>query len=667
MKTGRSSGQGRARLGFGRVPLRRFAFLSVAACCSVTFLAGSVRAVAAPAGAAGSAAITPLAPICPTILQTWVVGQRCFPQQNGNQSQSSTGNQEIDGAILTGPTLLTTGPCPQPHHGYPPGAWCTPTFTLSLSVLGSAGGKDLGGWTMLGQPLVGTTVVLPNPLHLCATCTTESLGLAGKAVGYGAWWCLQAANPGWSHGGKCGTKSDPMRISGTGNRYTTMAVCADGIDSLVKVSIADYKNSFTACIQVQLAPGGVASPVRRSAASLLVDVSSPSLVPGRHVPLGRTGRVTVSVKALGGTVHAIGLGKGLVASSGAAVVVSGPAGLSGFTLRRGGSRQFVFDVKTVKPGVVMLGAQADGKASSGGVVHGSGDLTAIVVAGFVVNTTSDAVIDQKALTRSPPECAIDVTAAKPLCSLRAAVQLVNHLGGKQGINFDIPGAGVPRIAPASPLPAVSASVAIDGTTQGGGWVELSGPSAGGGNGLELDGPGSTVNGLVINGFAKGAGILVAKGSGDVIAGDRIGSDTSGEAAVANMFGVEVQAPGVTIGGTNGTSATTCAGDCDLLSGNSTSEVVFEGGGSGKVIGDTIGPDPDWHEGAQMAPCPLLRHTLWPRLGRARQPERAAAGNGDRRRGDVGSRYGAREPDRRRSARRADVRLGGCGGGKPDRS
>ncbi len=522
-------------------------------------------------------------------MHSWVSGQACFPQKNGNESQSTTGDQEIDGATLTGPTLLTTGPCPQPHRGYPGGAWCTPTFTLKLSVPGSAGAKRFAGWGLLGQPLVGTSVVLPNSQHLCATCWSESLGLAGpKAVGYGAWWCLEAAIPGWAHGGKCGTESDSLRISGMGNHFETMAICATGDSSLITVQ--DVTESFTACIQTQLAPGGVAPPLGRSAASLVVDVSSPSFVPGRHVPLGRSGRVTVSVKALGGTVHAIGLGKGLVASSGAAVVVSAPAGLSGFTLRRGGSRQFVFGVKTVKPGVVMLSAQADGKASSGGVVHGSGDLTAIVVPGFVVNTVSDAVIDPKALSRSPPECAIDVTAAKPLCSLRAAVQLVNSLGGKQGINFDIPGAGVPRIAPASPLPAVSASVTIDGTTQGGGWVELSGRSAGGGNGLELDGPGSTVSGLVINGFAKGAGVLVAKGSGDVIAGDRIGSDPSGEAAVANMFGVEVQAPGVTIGGTDGTSATTCAGDCDLLSGNSELEVVFDTGGSGKVIGDTVGPD-----------------------------------------------------------------------------
>ena len=52
-----------------------------------------------------------------------------------------------------------------------PGAWCTPEFRLSLSVPGSAGGK-IAGWAMLGQPLVGTSVVLPDSRHLCATCWT---------------------------------------------------------------------------------------------------------------------------------------------------------------------------------------------------------------------------------------------------------------------------------------------------------------------------------------------------------------------------------------------------------------------------------------------------------------------------------------------------------------
>ncbi len=385
------------------MPLRSFAFLLVSACCFVTSLAGSVRAVA---GVARSAVVTPLAPICPTILQTWVIGRRCFPQRNGNQSRSTTGDQEIDGAALSGPHLLPTGPCPQPHKGYVTGAWCTPEFTLSLSVPGSAGGK-IGGWSMLGQPLVGTSVVLPDSRHLCPTCWTESLGLASPgAVGYGAWWCLQAANPGWAHGGKCGTVSDPMRIAGQGNHYSTMAVCALGIDSFYKVSIANYKNSFTACIQIQLAPGGVAPPpTRRSAASLLVDLSSPHIVPGKSVPLGKTGRVTATVEALGGAVHGISLGKGLLSSSNAAVVVSRPPGLSRFTLTRGMSRRFLFEVKTEKPGRVSLSVNADGKTSSGAAVHGSGELAATVgKVGIVVNTTSDAPRRPEGARGEPPRC-----------------------------------------------------------------------------------------------------------------------------------------------------------------------------------------------------------------------------------------------------------------------
>ena len=150
---------------------------------------------------------------------------------------------------------------------------------------------------------------------------------------------------------------------------------------------------------------------------------------------------------------------------------------------------------------------------------------------------------------------------------------------------------MPEIAPASALPTLTApDVTIDGTTQPGGWVELNGAAAGDVNGLELDGEHATVRGLVVNGFAKGDGILVAKGSGDVIAGDRIGSDPAGEAAVSNMIGVEVTAGGATIGGTDGTKPDMCAGDCDLVPGNSVSEILFAAGGSGSVQGDTIGPD-----------------------------------------------------------------------------
>ena len=272
-------------------------------------------------------------------------------------------------------------------------------------------------------------------------------------------------------------------------------------------------------------------------------------------------------------MSSISLGKGLVSSSAAAVVTASPSGLSGFSLGKGASRSFVFKVKASKAGKVTLSVAGDGKTSSGAAVHGSGELAVTVGGvGIVVNTTSDAPVDPKALAASPPRCVTDVNAGKELCSLRAAIQLVNKLGGKQTIGFDIPGGGVPKVAPASPLPALSASVTIDGTTQSGGWVELSGASAGGGDGLELDGSSSSVRGLVINGFVKGAGVRIEKGSGDVIAGDRIGTDAAGLVAVPDKNGVLVDGPDATVGGVDGTSASGCTGDCNLISGNSEGQV-----------------------------------------------------------------------------------------------
>jgi hypothetical protein len=218
--------------------------------------------------------------------------------------------------------------------------------------------------------------------------------------------------------------------------------------------------------------------------------------------------------------------------------------------------------------------------------------------GIVVNTTSDEKIDEKALSpdSGSPFCAIDANADDRQCSLRAAIQLVNKLGGDQTITFDIPGTGVPTISPSSSLPAITASATIDATTQAGGWVELSGAKEGGGDGLSLESANTTVRGLVVNGFSAGAGIKIAKGSGDNIVGDRIGTNASGMTAVPNKYGVYVDAPGATIGGTMGTSATGCTGDCDLLSGNSESQITGEGSNSGipfgelKVQGDWIGPN-----------------------------------------------------------------------------
>ena len=79
-----------------------------------------------------------------------------------------------------------------------------------------------------------------------------------------------------------------------------------------------------------------------------------------------------------------------------------------------------------------------------------------------------------------------------------------------------------------------------------------------------------------------------------MAGDRIGTDVTGTAAVPNGVGIEVHASDATIGGTVGTSPSSCSGDCNLISGNGASShatgVFVDGGDSASIVGNFIGTD-----------------------------------------------------------------------------
>ena len=81
------------------------------------------------------------------------------------------------------------------------------------------------------------------------------------------------------------------------------------------------------------------------------------------------------------------------------------------------------------------------------------------------------------------------------------------------IDFDIPGSGLQTMAPQSALPAATAPVVIDGTTQPGfsgtPLIVLDGIHVqGSASGLVLEGGGSTVRGLVIDDFF-GNGIMLS--------------------------------------------------------------------------------------------------------------------------------------------------------------
>ena len=179
------------------------------------------------------------------------------------------------------------------------------------------------------------------------------------------------------------------------------------------------------------------------------------------------------------------------------------------------------------------------------------------------------------------------------------------------IKFAIPGGLASyRIEPSSALPAITAPVTIDGTSQPGyagkPIIELVGdgvPTLRYGSptpayGLTLAATGITVQGLVINEFGDAQVGIDAPG-GDVIRGDYLGTDVSGTVAKPNPYRLDFGNGLDIVGSSHNTVGGTTAADRDVISGNSTGVFVVGTGGtggagvgsSGNVIdGDFIGTD-----------------------------------------------------------------------------
>ena len=127
-------------------------------------------------------------------------------------------------------------------------------------------------------------------------------------------------------------------------------------------------------------------------------------------------------------------------------------------------------------------------------------------------------------------------------SLREAIAAVNNTAGQYAIDFDIPGSGVQTISVASPLPRITRSVIIDGTTQPGyagvPLIEIDGQATAGGSlGLAISASNCTILGLAIYGFT-GNGIDVLPGGHNhiTIQGNYIGITAAGT-AIYNGDGV----------------------------------------------------------------------------------------------------------------------------------
>ena len=181
---------------------------------------------------------------------------------------------------------------------------------------------------------------------------------------------------------------------------------------------------------------------------------------------------------------------------------------------------------------------------------------------------------------------VNSTADSGAGSLRDAIDYVDTHGGGTTIAFDF-GTGPQTIDLLSPLPAITAPLTIDGTTEPGysntPLIELDGAGAGtGATGLTLAGNGITVKGLIIGGFG-GDGIEVT-GNNDLVESSYIGIDSTGNNAMGNgEAGVAIidGATGNTIGGTT-------AGSGNVISANAGDGVDDIDANSNLIVGNWIG-------------------------------------------------------------------------------
>ncbi|HXJ64287.1 MAG TPA: hypothetical protein VNN79_11080, partial [Actinomycetota bacterium] len=165
--------------------------------------------------------------------------------------------------------------------------------------------------------------------------------------------------------------------------------------------------------------------------------------------------------------------------------------------------------------------------------------------------------------RNLDDAVCDVSASAGLqCTLRAAIEEANDTPGADAIVFDIGGAAaVKTITPATPLPAITETLTIDGYSQEGASantlatgddavlkVQLNGTNAGtDAVGLQVDADDSVIKGLVINRFS-GTGVVIG-GSNSRLVGSFVGTNPAGDLARPNEFGVLMSGPDVTVGGT----------------------------------------------------------------------------------------------------------------------
>src|SRR4051794_3466808 len=193
---------------------------------------------------------------------------------------------------------------------------------------------------------------------------------------------------------------------------------------------------------------------------------------------------------------------------------------------------------------------------------------AFIAALVFADSAAAAVLPVTSLT-DPGDGVCDAT-----CTLRDAILASNaSTGTRDDITFTVSGA----ILPATPLPALTDPVDIDGTTApgfttGAPTLELDGSSLGASDfGLQLSAGQSLVLGLTIDSF--GVGVVIDSDANQVY-GNLIGTDAFNSQTRGN------KGSGVSLGGANNVVGGASPGQRNVISGNGFAAVQGSGVGLG---------------------------------------------------------------------------------------
>ncbi len=276
----------------------------------------------------------------------------------------------------------------------------------------------------------------------------------------------------------------------------------------------------------------------------------------------------------------------------------------------------------VAGGKVTFTAPASGASAivvgSPATIAADGQASATATAGanagsYTVTTGGAGIVSPANFTLSNTEAAsLEVTTATDVIdpldgvtSLREAITYANSHSGHDTIEFSIGSGGLQTIQPSSPLPALTDPVTIDGTTQPGyaaaghPIIEIDGTNAVGvspyavGLWITATAGGSTVRGLVINRF-NNSGIVIQASDDNVVAGNYIGTNAAGDAALGNgppgswSAGVQI------IAGAKSNRIGGDAAERNVISGDGGMGVwIHDVGTDGNVVaGNFIGTDAD---------------------------------------------------------------------------